>query len=58
MSRQAWRIKSGIAELLAAPDQDVYAWLRGAVAVPPEYDNPVFAGLRGMCGRQDPNWKT
>ena len=44
--------------LLTAPDQDVYAWLRGAVPVPPEYDNPVFAGLKGMCGRQDPNWKT
>jgi len=44
--------------LLTAPDQVVYAWLRGAVPVPPEYDNPVFAGLTGMCGRQDPNWKT
>lgn len=44
--------------LLTAPDQDVYAWLRGAVPVPPEHDNPVFAGLKGMCGRQNPNWKT
>jgi antitoxin CptB len=44
--------------LLIAPDQDVYAWLRGAVPVPPEYDNPVFAGLKGMCGRQNPDWKT
>jgi antitoxin CptB len=30
--------------LLTAPDQEVYAWLRGAEAVPAEYDNPVFAG--------------
>src|SRR3954468_22007217 len=44
--------------LLTAPDQDVYAWLRGAVAVPREYDNPVFAGLKGMCGRQNPDCKT
>jgi antitoxin CptB len=44
--------------LLLAPDQDVYAWLRGAVPVPPEYDNPVLAGLKSMCGRQNPNWKT
>jgi antitoxin CptB len=44
--------------LLTAPDQDVYAWLRGAAPVPPEHDNPVFAGLKGYCGRRDPNWKT
>ena len=44
--------------LLTAPDQDVYAWLRGAVAVPAEHDNAVFAGLKRMCGRQNPNWKT
>ena len=44
--------------LLAAPDQDVYAWLRGAAPVPPAYDNPVFAGLQGFCGRKDPSWTT
>ena len=44
--------------LLKAPDQDVYAWLRGAAVVPPEYNNPVFAGLKKICGRQRPNWKT
>jgi antitoxin CptB len=44
--------------LLAAPDQDVYAWLRGAEAVPAAFDNPVFAGLQGFCGRKNPNWKT
>jgi antitoxin CptB len=42
--------------LLAAPDQDVYAWLRGAEAVPSEYDNPVFAGLRGVCEQKNPRW--
>ena len=44
--------------LLAAPDQDVYAWLRGAEPVPPQFDNDVFAGLQSYCGRKDPNWKT
>ncbi|HKQ45226.1 MAG TPA: succinate dehydrogenase assembly factor 2 [Rhizomicrobium sp.] len=44
--------------LLAAPDQDVYAWLRGAEPVPAAYDNPVFAGLKTMCEQQSPRWKT
>ena len=44
--------------LLAAPDQDVYAWLRGALPVPPEYDNPVFAGLKAVCGQQTPRWNS
>ena len=44
--------------LLTAPDQDVYAWLRGAVPVPPEYDNPVFVGLRDVCAQKNPNWKS
>jgi antitoxin CptB len=44
--------------LLAAPDQEVYAWLRGAQAVPAEYDNPVFAGLKQMCVQASPRWKT
>ena len=43
--------------LLAAPDQDVYAWLRGAGPVPPEHDNVVFAGLKQMCTQQSPRWK-
>ena len=42
--------------LLAAPDQDVYAWLRGALQVPAEYDNPVFAGLKAVCQQQAPRW--
>jgi antitoxin CptB len=44
--------------LLAAPDQDVYAWLRGAARVPPEYDNPVFAGLKAVCQQQRPRWNS
>ena len=42
--------------LLTAPDQEVYAWLRGAEAVPTEYDNPVFAGLKAVCGRKGQTW--
>ena len=42
--------------LLAAPDQEVYAWLRGAAPLPAEYDNPVFAGLMAVCGRKDSPW--
>jgi antitoxin CptB len=42
--------------LLTAPDQDVYAWLRGAEAVPAEYDNPVFAGLKAVCEQKNPRW--
>jgi len=42
--------------LLTAPDQDVYAWLRGAAELPPEYDNPVFAGLKAVCEQQKPRW--
>ncbi|HEY0266596.1 MAG TPA: succinate dehydrogenase assembly factor 2 [Rhizomicrobium sp.] len=44
--------------LLTAPDQEVYAWLRGAEAVPAEYDNAVFAGLRSYCEQQNPRWKS
>ena len=42
--------------LLAAPDQEVYAWLRGAEPVPAAHDNPVFAGLKSYCGRKDQRW--
>jgi antitoxin CptB len=42
--------------LLTAPDQEVYAWLRGAVPVPAQYDNPVFAGLKAVCGRKGHMW--
>jgi antitoxin CptB len=43
--------------LLKAPDQEVYAWLRGAEPVPAEYDNPVFAGLKAVCGRKGYQWR-
>ena len=42
--------------LLTASDQEVYAWLRGAEPVPSEYDNPVFAGLKAVCGRKGHVW--
>lgn len=42
--------------LLGAPDQEVYAWLRGAAQVPAEYDNSVFAGLKAVCGRKGFVW--
>ena len=42
--------------LLAAPDQEVYAWLRGAEPVPAAYDNAVFAGLKSYCGRKGQTW--
>ena len=42
--------------LLIAPDQEVYAWLRGAEPVPSQYDNPVFAGLKAVCGRKGFVW--
>ena len=44
--------------LLTAPDQEVYAWLRGAQPVPASYDNPVFAGLKALCEQASPRWKT
>jgi antitoxin CptB len=42
--------------LLIAPDQEVYDWLRGAVPVPPEHDNPVFAGLKSVIGHKGKKW--
>ena len=42
--------------LLTAPDQDVYAWLRGAEIVPAAYDNDVFAGLKAVCEQKNPRW--
>jgi antitoxin CptB len=43
--------------LLTAPDQEVYAWLRGAEAVPSDHDNRVFAGLKAVCEQKNPRWK-
>jgi antitoxin CptB len=42
--------------LLIVPDQEVYAWLRGAQPVPAQFDNPVFAGLKSYCGRKGQAW--
>ncbi len=42
--------------LLKAPDQEVYEWLRGAAPVPPEHDNPVFAGLKSVIGHKGKIW--
>jgi antitoxin CptB len=42
--------------LLDAPDQDVFAWLKGELPVPPEFDTATFARLRALCSRKDPTW--
>jgi antitoxin CptB len=34
--------------LLEAPDQDVYAWINGAAAVPAEHDTPTFSRIRAF----------
>jgi len=42
--------------LLNAPDDDVYAWLRGRVPVPQTYASPVFDKLKAICNRKSPTW--
>jgi antitoxin CptB len=42
--------------LLEAPDQEVYAWLRGHSAPPAEFDTPLFARMKAVCNRKDPTW--
>ena len=42
--------------LLNAPDQDVFAWIKGEIALPPDFDTPVFVRLRALCSRKDPTW--
>ena len=42
--------------LLNAPDDDVYAWLRGRSPVPPEFASPVFDRLKMLCDRGMPSW--
>jgi antitoxin CptB len=44
--------------LLAAPDQEVYAWLRGVESLPAAFDNPVFANLKSYCGRKGQAWNS
>jgi antitoxin CptB len=42
--------------LLTAPDQEVYAWLRGHTPAPPAFDTPLFGRMKAICGRKDPKW--
>ena len=42
--------------LLQAPDQDVFSWLKGEIAVPAAFDTPLFQRLRALCARKDPSW--
>ena len=42
--------------LLIAPDQEVYAWLRGASPVPDDFDTPVFRRLQAVLSRKNPTW--
>lgn len=42
--------------LLNAPDDDVYAWLRGHLPVPEVFDTSVFEKLRAVCNREAPKW--
>lgn len=42
--------------LLNAPDDDVYAWLRGYEAVPARYASSVFDKLKTLCNRKSPAW--
>lgn len=42
--------------LLAAPDQEVYRWLRGDAAAPAPHDNEVLARMKALCARKNPTW--
>jgi antitoxin CptB len=42
--------------LLHAPDDDVYAWLRGYEPLPKRYATPVFDRLKAVCNRNSPAW--
>jgi antitoxin CptB len=42
--------------LLAAPDREVYEWLRGHVPAPGEFDTPLFHRMKALCARKDPTW--
>src|SRR5215467_4572501 len=42
--------------LLAAPDQDVFAWLQSTTPVPRAFDTPVYAKLKSLCERTRPKW--
>jgi antitoxin CptB len=42
--------------LLNAPDDDVYAWLRGYQPVPARYASSVFGKLKAVCNQKAPAW--
>jgi antitoxin CptB len=42
--------------LMTVPDQEIYAWLQGAIPVPPNYDTPVFRRMQLLCVRKEPKW--
>ena len=42
--------------LMMVPDQEIYAWLQGAIEVPPSHDTPVFRRMQLLCGRKEPKW--
>jgi len=42
--------------LMDAPDQAVFAWLKGTEPVPEAYDSSVFAKLKALCERKRPTW--
>ena len=42
--------------LLAAPDQEVYAWLRGDAPPPESHDTPMLARMKALCARKNPTW--
>src|ERR1043165_6848858 len=45
-----------LAVLLNAPDDDVYAWLRGYEPLPARYAASVFDKLKSVCNRKFPAW--
>ncbi|HEY4115467.1 MAG TPA: succinate dehydrogenase assembly factor 2 [Rhizomicrobium sp.] len=42
--------------LLNAPDDDVYAWLRGQMPTPDVFDTSVLQKLKAICNREAPQW--
>jgi antitoxin CptB len=42
--------------LLDAPDQEVYAWLRGEARAPVEFETAVLARMKALCARKNPTW--
>jgi antitoxin CptB len=42
--------------LLAAPDQEVYVWLRGHAPAPTEFDTALFTRMKALCARKNPTW--